>query len=269
MAQLNESHGRIKPPPRTEDIKVLREYVANLAEMHAKLAKDLDYIINGNLDVKNLRAKSVTADALSVDELSAITAHLGHVISGLIETITMVGSLIMTDYPGNYPRAEMSNTNKLFRVEKSADRFAEFMADFALGPEGGAPVARFRHDGLDLYLGKLISGIFGNNIFNLYTSGALSLYAIQGLLLNGGVEVEDWSSLANMDNGKTLQQELSEIKNSIISLTTLVNNKASKGSNTSSVSDHNHGIQDGTVLMKYDGSPVTYHASGGHSHVQN
>lgn len=47
-----------------------------------------------------------------------------------------------------------------------------------------------------------------------------------------------------------------------------VDTKATAGASTSSVSNHNHGIPDGTVLMVDGGGTVTFVASGGHSHTQ-
>lgn len=116
MAQLNETPTRIAPPPNTDDLKTLRDYVANLAEITAKLAKDLDFIINGNLDVDNIRANSITAIALDVQELSAISANLGHITAGEIESVEIYGSKIATRKSG-YPRIELSNTNDLLSAK--------------------------------------------------------------------------------------------------------------------------------------------------------
>lgn len=118
MAQLNETPTMISGPPNTDDVVTLRDYVANLAEILAKLSKDLDYIINGNLDVNNIRANSITAIAMDVQELSAITANLGHITAGEIDSVEIYGSKIATTR-GAMPRIEMSATNNLLKAENN------------------------------------------------------------------------------------------------------------------------------------------------------
>jgi len=138
MSQWNQAPTRIQAPPRTEDIKVLRDFVAKLTDIVAIISKDLDFIINGNLDAnniransietKNLKAGSVTADKIEVNELSAITANLGHIISGLIESVQIFGAYIATSQ-NSYPRAEMSNTENLFRAFRSPYEYVEMAAN--------------------------------------------------------------------------------------------------------------------------------------------
>lgn len=263
MAQLNESHGRVKAPPITDDVKVLRNYLANLADMYAKLAKDLDFIINGNLDVKNIRAHSITAEAMKVDELSAISANLGHIIAGLIETVTMIGSLIMTDQPGNYPRSEMSNTDKMFKAEGSATRHIQ-ITPLTTMSGGSAPGLAMKHESNELTFGYDATVLGG---FGLYVNGTLDIQALNGVYLTKAM-VPSWSTIENYFAGRTLEQELTEIRNSISALTTVVNGKADSGESTSSAGSHNHGIAPGTELVTTTGT-VTWGAAPAHSHTQN
>ncbi len=111
-----------KQPPHGADQDQLQQatiaYLKQLANIVSAFKNDMEFMINGNLDVKNIRAKSVTADRMDVDELSAITANLGHIISGLIESIEIFGSYISTNRFG-YPKAEMSNTQNLFKASSS------------------------------------------------------------------------------------------------------------------------------------------------------
>lgn len=106
----------------------------------AKLQKVLRYLLNGQIDFENIRARSIkadnievgtltaeeimantiTADKMSVNELSAITANLGHITAGLIEAVTIIGSLIQTSPEGVFPRIELSSSNRVFRVQGSA-----------------------------------------------------------------------------------------------------------------------------------------------------
>lgn len=130
---------RITAPPQTDDINVLQNYVKNLANVTAKMAKELEFILNGNvafdnvrangIETKNLKAEAittekiqagaVTADKITVNELSAISANLGHIVAGLIESVQIFGSYIATSQ--GYPRVEMSDTLDMFGAYRSPD----------------------------------------------------------------------------------------------------------------------------------------------------
>ncbi|MEK3875172.1 hypothetical protein [Paenibacillus sp. FSL M7-0420] len=93
---------RIQGPP--SDPAQLLVYVKDLANTTAKMAKDLEFILNGNIAFDNIRAESietqnlkagaVTAEKITVDELSAISANLGHITAGLVEAVQVFGSNI-------------------------------------------------------------------------------------------------------------------------------------------------------------------------------
>lgn len=68
----------------------------DLANLVARMIKEMEWLLTGNLDVHNIRAKSITADRMKVDQLSAISADLGHITAGLVEAVTIIGSLIKT-----------------------------------------------------------------------------------------------------------------------------------------------------------------------------
>lgn len=53
-----------------------------------------------------------------MNELSAITANLGHILAGLIESVQIFGSYIATSY-GSYPLVEISNTNNMMGAWKN------------------------------------------------------------------------------------------------------------------------------------------------------
>lgn len=101
--------------------------------------------MNGNLDAnniransietKNLKAGSVIAEKIDVDQLSAITADMGHITAGLIEAVEIFGSFIATAQ-GSYPRCEMSSTGNLFGAYMDADNFFEIQP---VDPGTGAP----------------------------------------------------------------------------------------------------------------------------------
>lgn len=87
-----------------EDFPSLDEYVQYLAGILARNSREINWALTGNLDVANIKAKSITADLIrantitaekmDVSELSAISADLGHITAGLIEAVTINGSEI-------------------------------------------------------------------------------------------------------------------------------------------------------------------------------
>lgn len=263
MAQLNESHGRIKAPPRTDDINVLRSYVAELADMFAKLAKDLDFIINGNLDVKNIRANSITANALDVDKLSAITANLGEINAGIIRGIQIFGSKFATS-EDSYPRVEISESDDLIRVMLTPTNFIEFTPNYSLS-DRQTPTIRFFRDGKEMVLGY---GAGTSDFMGLRANDAVVISSLLGVFIPI-LQVSNWDLFINNQTTRTLQQEFNSLTNSINALTSAINSKANSGSSTSSAGGWNGGIAPGTVLMKFDGTPVTWNGIPSHSHTQN
>lgn len=131
---------RIQGPPETQDLSVIMGYVKDLANTVAKMAKEVEFILNGNVAFDNIRtngiqaknikaeaittdkiqAGAVTADKITVNQLSAISANLGHIVAGLIESVQIFGSYIATSY-GSYPYVEMSNTNNMFGAYKTGN----------------------------------------------------------------------------------------------------------------------------------------------------
>lgn len=131
---------QIPTPPDTDDITALREYIQQLANVTAMAMKELDWLLNGNMDVKNIRANAIvanlikageiTADKLNVTEISAISANLGTITAGLLQAITIIsstitGSLIQTVASGSYPRAFLSTASTNFGVHGSASETLE------------------------------------------------------------------------------------------------------------------------------------------------
>ncbi|PJN53666.1 hypothetical protein PAEVO_03870 [Paenibacillus sp. GM2FR] len=212
---------RISGPPDTQDIGVILGYVKDLANTVAKMAKDLEFLVNGNLDANNIRANSietknlkansitaekiqvgaVTADKITVNELSAISANLGHIVAGLIESVEIFGSYIATSY-GSFPFVEMSNTENMIGAYKSRDSFIQVYSPV----ERLSPVVRFSTNGVDSYIFYDPSDnrfSFTSNYadINVSTNGTIELYAPQ-------VRVIDWSSLINNTTGRSLAEDL-------------------------------------------------------------
>jgi hypothetical protein len=114
----------------------------------ANLMDTLNFLLNGNLDVKNLRANSITADRLkadtitareilansitaeklSVTQLSAISANLGTITAGII-----YGAFIATAN-GTFPRVELSSVGNLITAYLNAANHVEIIPDFSGTP---------------------------------------------------------------------------------------------------------------------------------------
>lgn len=196
------------------------------------LQKTLRYLLNGNIDFENIRARSIkaenievgtitadeiaadtiTADKMNVDELSAITANLGTIIAGLIRGIQIFGSYIATA-EGTYPRAEMSNTSNLFKASASPMQSVGVEAFTTTGAPGiswtdGSDDASATLDGGLLEMSSETDMKFGSlgNI-TLQSSGNIEMTPL------GVVLFLSWANIYNSGAGQTLQQALNSKAN--------------------------------------------------------
>lgn len=229
----------------------------DIEEQFAEITKLLNYLLNGMLDVANIRAKSltadvikagsITADEMNVNELSAITANMGKLTSGEI-----YGAYIATG-EGTYPRAEMSSTGKYFGVYKDENNYLTIV-----------PIGSFNHaPGVNIKQGAEVVVLgFGAGVTSstgLYSSAQFELLMPNGLLMPGNTMWTDWTNIRNLNSGKNLQQDL--------------DTKAIKGTSTSLSGGHNHGIPDGTRLATVNSSGVVtgsviWSTAANHSHAQ-
>lgn len=256
---------RIQGPPDTQDVGQILAYVKDLANTVAKMAKDLEFLVNGNLDANNIRANSietknlkansitadkiqagaVTAEKISVNELSAISANLGHIVAGLIESVEIYGSYIATRR-GSFPRAEMSNADNLFAAYYDSRNYIQVQADYGYGPS-----LNIFHDGM----------VVGR--FNAL-SGSLGIDSIGTLIItvqNGNIDISSGKKL--------IMPRFSNVVSSDgENLAVTLDRKATAGVSTNPSGGHNHGIPDGTVLRTADGGTVTYRAAAPHTHEQ-
>lgn len=90
MAQLNETVAGMVSVGEINDIIQLRNYVSNLAESFNKLSKDLDFVINGNIDSMNIREKSIHADLISIQTLSQLSTVTGTMDTGFFNNLSGV-----------------------------------------------------------------------------------------------------------------------------------------------------------------------------------
>lgn len=158
------------------------------------------------LNAKVIEAGTVTADKMNVTELSAITANLGTITAGLLQAVTIIGSLIQTKEAGNYPRVELSSTNDLLTAQASATKYIEIVADLLGNPvvrvSDGSYFTNISQSGNSTTFG-------GNGIVSLIALGVLSgdvlIYSERG-------DVDIVSPLGNVNiNGTSFSSVLSTL----------------------------------------------------------
>lgn len=93
--------------------------IEQLADLLAQVIKEVQWLVNGNLDVNNIRANTITADRMKVSQLSAIAADLGTITAGQI-----FGAFIATAQ-NTYPRVELSNTNNLLAAYQDSTHYVQ------------------------------------------------------------------------------------------------------------------------------------------------
>ena len=188
-------------------------------------------------------------------EISA-TIFTGGQIYGTVIT----GALIQTS-ESSYPRAEMSSTDKMFKVAQSLTKYAEFRANY--NAAGGATVPALRFVNGSDYMD--VGGIGPGGIFGIHGYNDIYLLAY-GKINQFLTDFNSWSSIRNASTGRSMQQELDSLTAAINSLASAV---ATKGVSTGSAGPYNAGIPIGTQLMKGDGNTVTWNGIPLHTHTQN
>lgn len=218
-------------PPTFNDFGEVNAYLKDNINKIARSLQDIDFMINGTLDVKNIRADgiearnikaeaittdkliagavttdkitagAVTAEKITVGELSAISADLGHIVAGLIESIEIYGSYIATRRNA-YPRCEMSATGNVFGAFRDANNHVVIEPDY-----GGSPALRFTVAGTPR--GR-IHNLIGYPIFE--SDSALGLQAAGTIFVNAAqMSFSNWDRLYADNPGRTLGDELREI----------------------------------------------------------
>lgn len=168
--------GSINPNATLDELK---DYLVGLNRYLNYLLSSLDTLNISRLDAKviiantitavQIAANTITADKMNVTELSAISANLGHIVAGLIESIEIYGSYIATAN-GAYPRIELSSTGNLLTAFKDALNFLSITPDFS-----GVPSIKFDSPSGTSYLTKGL--------------GALALISDIGLTLTAPADI--------------------------------------------------------------------------------
>ncbi|MDK8193777.1 hypothetical protein QP794_27215 [Paenibacillus sp. UMB7766-LJ446] len=217
-------------PPTFQDLEEVKAYLKDNINKIARSLQDIDFMINGTLDVKNIRADgiearnikaeaitteklqagaittekiqagAVTADKITVNQLSAISANLGHIVAGLIESIEIYGSYIATRRNA-YPRCEMSATGNVFGAFQDANNHVVIEPDY-----GGSPALRFTVAGTPR--GR-IHNLLGYPMFESYSS--MDIKANSTIYIDASrVRFDNWDKIYATNPGRTLGDELRE-----------------------------------------------------------
>ncbi|MNH92841.1 hypothetical protein D3C73_454280 [compost metagenome] len=187
---------------------------------------------------------------MNVNELSAITANLGHITAGLIESVEIYGSYIATNR-GAYPRAEMSVNQNMFATYQSDSSYIQIKA---VNAGSNSPQMSMVSPGatLNFYLQGSASNVFS-------TGTDMRISADRHIDLNPGVFSGlvrvTFESLQDNTLGTTLAQQLSS--------------KVSTGTNTGMSQQYNGGIPIGTKLAVDGGGYVVWNGIPPHVHPIN
>lgn len=191
-----------------------QQYNRYLVNMLAVYRDELDTIVNGGLNFKNIKADGITtknlaagsviAEKIDVDKLSAITADLGEIIAGIIRGIKIYGSYIATA-DGTYPRAEMSSDDNFFKASNSANQYISILPYF-LG--NNAPQVDFVNIDITSSASMFINALNGQ--FSIISPRSIFISAGGSTLRLSGafVSVPDWASFRDASTSQTLQQTL-------------------------------------------------------------
>lgn len=109
--------------------KIGADYISDFAGAVGLSSKS-----TGSDDLRIWAGDSTPADAKFKVYESGYMEALNALFQGIIQASTIIGSLIETDVSGNYPRAEMSNTDKLFKAELNSNQNVSVTANFAGSP---------------------------------------------------------------------------------------------------------------------------------------
>jgi hypothetical protein len=250
------------------------ESVSELADMVAKLQKQMEFIMNGNIADKNIR--EVGGWLADGDRFVSIDGDVGMstAYTGGDDVRFWAGSTIMELAPfrvlnsgkayltgaeisssGSYPKVTMDPSGALFGAYTSATEYVEIRSQhYSSG-----------------YVTPLIEfGYAGNPAFMYYNAAGFGLSVASDININANGDlvklshgrVPDWSHLSTPT--ETIAAKFSYYDSQISSLNIALANKSNIGHTHSvSIPGHNHGISDMTGLATSGGGSVTYSTYGG------
>lgn len=207
----------------------------NVNELNAEViiagSIQTDKLAAGSITTDKIDAGAVTAEKITVDELSAITANLGHITAGLIESIRIFGSYVATRN-GTFPRAELNNEGDLLAVYTDANNYMTIEPGLFNEPtqvfrKGGSPSLAVGPIGI-------MTGVISPDLDLAIGSQNGSLRLSCGTDILDNITVPSWSKLRNLETGTSLQTELDSLRSEISSLQSQLAGKAN--------SSHSHSV---------------------------
>lgn len=256
------------------------ESIEELMDLVAKLQKDVNWLMDGNLSSKNVReiggynvsqtlfrsregdvGLSSANDAADPVRLWAGSADKDTAPWRVYKSgkSVMTGALIQSG--AGYPKVVMDPAGSLFGAYLDPNRMVLVEA---LNGAFASPSITFSNPSLPLnaymYLHEelMTFGIVSPNNIQISANGP------DGLRLAGTrTVIGDWTKFVNESTWRSLQMDL-DTKASVVAL----NTKATAGVSTGLSGGHNHGIEPGTQLMVVGGGSVTWQGAPQHSHAQ-
>lgn len=203
-----------KLPPEPSFNDLVNKLNSLVGEM-TNLLLNLDDVNFDEITANVIAAHTITADKMNVNQLSSISANLGHIVAGLIESVQIFGSYIATRMSG-YPKCEMSNTENLFGAYGAADRHIKM---FANGMIGNTPVLQFTQG--NSFATQAQTG----GAFYFQTSGEMKFQG-SDIDLYGNVKVNGGGSLGLYGQPLSSASDVSQVVSDLNTL--LINLKAMK-----------------------------------------
>ncbi|MDP1513067.1 hypothetical protein Q8I65_23185 [Paenibacillus ottowii] len=148
MAQWSDSP-RLSGPPDSQDLGQLLLYVKDLANTVAKMAKDLEFIINGNLDANNIRANSIQAKNLQAGSVSADKIQAGAISADKIQA----GAITSEKIQANAVTADKIQVRQLSAISADMGKITagEIYGAYIATSEDQYPMVTLTPDGLTGY----------------------------------------------------------------------------------------------------------------------
>lgn len=245
------------------------ESPGELADMVAKLQKQVEFLMNGNLSTKNIR--EVGGWLADGDRFVSIDGDVGMSTEDTVADdvrfwagntvkenapfrVTESGKAYLTgaeiSSSGSYPKVVMDPTNALFGAYTSATEYLE---------------VRSQHYSSG-YTSPLVEFGFGGNIaFMYYNAGGFGLSVAADIKINANGDLvkishgrfDDWGKVSTPT--ESLLTKFTAYDASI----TAINTALATHTHSVTIPAHNHGLPDPTNLATSSGGSVTHSASGG------
>jgi hypothetical protein len=212
------------------NLEQLRDIVFRLANITAMALKELEWLLTGNLDVKNIKADgiqaknikagSVTADKINVSELSAISANLGKITAGEI-----YGTYISTA-ENTYPRIDFSSVGNLLAAYLDSQHYIAIDPDLT-----GSPTFTIFYNG-----NPVATWSYVVNTSVLFSEGKISLQSADEVNISTPsssfkINIPAWERLRSALSNRTLQQEFDTIQSQFSDMQSQINSKPNAGIN--------------------------------------